>query len=69
MRNCTNSLKYIVNTPMTNESLRERLNISKKNYPLYIKEMEFRFNHRNENVYNLLIDTCIVRGQFSPDLH
>src|SRR3989338_7896191 len=43
--------------------------ISKTNYPLYIKEMEFRFNHRNENVYNLLIDTCIVRGQFSPDLH
>jgi len=34
VRNCTNSLKYIVNTPMTNESLRERLNISKKNYPI-----------------------------------
>jgi len=35
--------------------------ISKANYPLYIKEMEFRFNHRNENVYKLLIDLCIVR--------
>jgi len=35
--------------------------ISKTNYPLYIKEMEFRFNHRNENVYNLLIDIGIVR--------
>jgi len=35
--------------------------ISKTNYPLYIKEMEFRFNHRNENVYKLLIDICIVR--------
>ena len=35
--------------------------ISKTNYPLYIKEMEFRFNHRNENVYNLLIDICVVR--------
>jgi len=23
--------------------------------------MEFRFNHRNENIYNLLIDICIVR--------
>ena len=23
--------------------------------------MEFRFNHRNENVYKLLIDICIVR--------
>ena len=43
--------------------------ISKTNYPLYIKEMEFRFNHRNENVYNLLIDICIVRGQFSAELH
>jgi len=41
--------------------------ISKTNYPLYIKEMEFRFNHRNENVYNLLIDICIVRRQFSPE--
>ena len=35
--------------------------ISKTNYPLYIKEMEFRFNHRNENVYKLLVDICIVR--------
>jgi len=24
--------------------------------------MEFRFNHRNENIYNLLINICIVRG-------
>ncbi|HJX50745.1 MAG TPA: IS1595 family transposase [Candidatus Nanoarchaeia archaeon] len=36
--------------------------ISKTNYPLYIKEMEFRFNHRNESIYKLLIDICIVRG-------
>ena len=35
--------------------------IRMNNYPLYIKEMEFRFNHRNENVYNLLVDICIVR--------
>ena len=35
--------------------------ISKTNYPYYIKEMEFRFNHRNENVFNLLIHICIVR--------
>jgi len=35
--------------------------ISKTNYPLYIKEMEFRFNNRNENVYKLLTDICIVR--------
>jgi len=36
--------------------------ISKTNYPFYIKEMEFRFNHRNENVYKLLVDICIVRS-------
>jgi len=41
--------------------------ISKTNYPLYIKEMEFRFNNRNNNVYKLLIDICIVRRQFSPE--
>ena len=35
--------------------------ISKTNYPFYLKEMEFRFNHRNENVYKLLIDMSIVR--------
>ena len=35
--------------------------INKKNYPFYVKEMEFRFNHRNENVYKLLVDICIVR--------
>lgn len=35
--------------------------ISKNNYPLYIKEMEFRFNNRNENVFKLLINICLVR--------
>ena len=30
--------------------------INRKNYPLYLKEMEFRFNHRNKNVFKLLID-------------
>jgi len=35
--------------------------ISKINYPFYVKEMEFRFNNRNENVFKLLIDICIVR--------
>jgi len=42
--------------------------ISKTNYPFYVKEMEFRFNHRNENVFKLLIDICIVRRQFSAEL-
>jgi transposase len=35
--------------------------IDKLNYPFYVKEMEFRFNHRNESVFNLLFDIC-VRG-------
>ena len=41
--------------------------ISKINYPFYVKEMEFRFNHRNENVFKLLINICIIRGQFSAE--
>src|SRR3989338_4711237 len=35
--------------------------ISKTNYPFYLKEMEFRFNHRNKNIYNLLVTLCIRR--------
>ena len=35
--------------------------INKTNYPFYLKEMEFRFNHRNENIYNLLVTLCIRR--------
>ena len=35
--------------------------IEKKNYPFYVKEMEFRFNHRNESVFNLLFDICVRR--------
>ncbi len=37
--------------------------INKKNYLPYIKEMEFRFNHRNEQLYPLLIG--VIR-QFAP---
>jgi len=37
--------------------------IKKKNYLPYIKEMEFRFNHRDEQLYPLLIG--IIR-QFAP---
>ena len=36
--------------------------IKKNNYPLYLKEMEFRYNLRNENVFNLLFDICIRRS-------
>lgn len=35
--------------------------INKKNYPLYLKEMEFRFNNRNEKLFKLLFDICIRR--------
>ena len=43
--------------------------INKENYPLYVKEMEFRFNHRSENVYKLLIDICIKRRLFGAESH
>src|SRR6266540_3217985 len=36
--------------------------INKANYPFYVKEMEFRFNHRTESVFNLLFDICIRRS-------
>ena len=41
--------------------------INKNNYPFYVKEMEFRFNHRNQNVYKLLTDLCIKRRSFGPE--
>lgn len=40
--------------------------INKRNYLPYIKEMEFRFNHRNEQLYKLLI---AVTRQFAPKTH
>ena len=42
--------------------------INKNNYPFYLKEMEFRFNHRNESVFNLLFDIC-VRRQVGANLN
>lgn len=35
--------------------------INKKNYPLYLKEMEFRFNNRNKKLFKVLFDICIRR--------
>jgi transposase len=35
--------------------------IRKNNYPLYLKEMEFRFNYRNDKLFNVLFDICIRR--------
>lgn len=37
--------------------------INKKNYLPYVKEMEFRFNHRKEQLYPLLVG---VTRQFAP---
>jgi len=35
--------------------------IDKRNYPLYLKEMEFRFNYRKDNLFKLLFDICVRR--------
>jgi len=40
--------------------------ISRGNYLPYIKEMEFRFNHRNEQLFPLLVG--VIR-QFAPKIH
>ena len=29
--------------------------VSKEKFPLYLKEMEFRYNHRKQNLFNLLV--------------
>ena len=43
--------------------------INRNNYPLYLKEMEFRYNNRDSNLFKLLFDICIVRRQFGAELH
>jgi len=35
--------------------------INRQNYPLYLKEMEFRFNHRDDDVFKLLVDIIMRR--------
>ncbi|MFH1471496.1 MAG: IS1595 family transposase [Nanoarchaeota archaeon] len=39
--------------------------INKENYPFYLKEMEFRYNHRNEDLYELLFN--IIFRRFGTD--
>lgn len=39
--------------------------INRRNYLPYVKEMEFRFNHRNEPLYPLLVR--VIRG-FAPEM-
>ncbi|MCX5704170.1 MAG: DDE transposase, partial [Candidatus Omnitrophica bacterium] len=29
--------------------------VSKKRFPLYLKEMEFRYNYRSRNIFHLLV--------------
>ena len=36
--------------------------IDKKNYPFYLKEMEFRFNNRGSKVFKLMMDICVRRA-------
>ena len=39
--------------------------ISMRNYPLYLKEMEFRYNHRNGDVFKKLVN--IIIGGFGAE--
>ncbi len=34
--------------------------VSFKKFPLYLKEMEFRYNHRNQNVFEILIKNYTI---------
>ena len=44
------------------ERFRKYHGINKTNYPFYLKEMEFRFNNRNRNLFKLLCNICIRRA-------
>jgi transposase len=33
--------------------------VSKENFPLYLKEMEFRYNHRNQNLFPLIVQNLV----------
>jgi transposase len=44
------------------ERFRKYHGINKNNYPFYLKEMEFRFNNRDRNLFKLLIDICVRRA-------
>ena len=38
------------------ERLHRHHGISPERFPLYIKELEFRFNHRQQDIFPILID-------------
>lgn len=33
--------------------------VSHEKFPLYLKEMEFRYNHKKENIFKILVDYMI----------
>jgi transposase len=37
------------------ERLQKYHGVNKQNFPLYLKEMEFRFNNKNNNIFNRLL--------------
>lgn len=41
--------------------------INMKNYPSYLKEMEFRYNHRDEDIYNSMFN--IIFSQIGTNSH
>jgi transposase len=47
------------------ERLIKHHGVSKEKFPLYLKEMEFRYNHRNDKIFNLLAQNLV---NFVPDL-
>ena len=36
--------------------------VTRKNFNLHLKETEWRFNHRNENIYKLLLSNLKRRS-------
>jgi transposase len=47
------------------ERLKKHHGISPKHFPLYIKELEFRYNHRKEDLLPLMVNLITKIG---PDL-
>ena len=48
------------------ERLHKYHGIDQAHFPLYLKELEFRFNHRNENSLFLLFEIIYKKEKFRP---
>jgi transposase len=46
------------------ERLIKHHGVSKEKFPLYLKDMEFRYNNRNRSIFQLLVDYLLT---FVPD--